>query len=83
MSLVEKAAAKLYGSYEALVHGCIHEGMTLLSGAPTETIYLKVSPPCVARFLFDALTFPFRPFCRVHTTQIMLPLTLTSCGQRC
>jgi hypothetical protein len=39
--LIEKAAAMVYGSYEALQAGSIGEGLRLLSGSPCETIHLN------------------------------------------
>eukprot|EP00941_MAST-03F_sp_MAST-3F-sp1_P001880 g1880.t1 len=40
-SLIEKAAAKIHGSYAALASGNISEGLALLSGCPTLTIELE------------------------------------------
>ena len=39
--LIEKAMAKLYGSYEALNAGRVLSGLSILSGLPCEKIYLK------------------------------------------
>lgn len=40
MSFIEKALAKLYGSYEAIVSGSCVEGLQTLTGEPCEIIYL-------------------------------------------
>jgi len=42
--LMEKAAAKIYGCYEALVAGRPIDGMRILTGAPCETINLQPRP---------------------------------------
>ena len=39
--LIEKALAKMFGSYAALESGQIMEGMSLLTGAPVEQISLQ------------------------------------------
>ena len=40
-ALIEKAAAKLFGCYEALEAGTVEEALALLTGYPTERIDLK------------------------------------------
>ncbi len=39
--LIEKAIAKLYGSYQALNSGRVLAGLSLLTGLPCEKIHLK------------------------------------------
>lgn len=49
--LIEKAAAMVYGSWEALQAGSISEGLRLLTGCPCETIYLDHVEPLEAAAL--------------------------------
>ena len=42
--LIEKAAAKIYGCYEALIAGLPNYGMRILTGAPCESIKLQPQP---------------------------------------
>ena len=44
--LIEKALAKLYGSYEAIESGFVLSGLSILTGYPCENIRLQ-SKQCV------------------------------------
>ena len=44
--LIEKALAKLYGSYEAIESGFVLSGLSILTGYPCENIRLQ-SKECV------------------------------------
>ena len=43
--LIEKAAAKAFGSYEAIVSGQAHEGLAMLTGAPCEGMRFRGNAP--------------------------------------
>lgn len=49
VSVVEKAAAKLYGSYAALEYGSLHHGLTMLTGCACDRIYLNQAKRGVVR----------------------------------
>lgn len=40
--LMEKALAKLYGSYEAIARGACADGLQSLTGEPSEVLYLQL-----------------------------------------
>lgn len=41
VSLIEKAMAKAFGCYENLISGYVNEGVNILTGMPSEKIFLK------------------------------------------
>ncbi|RWS04986.1 calpain-C-like protein [Dinothrombium tinctorium] len=54
--LLEKAYAKLHGSYEALKYGSTMEGLSDLSGGVTENISLKTDPNSFSLLLIKLLS---------------------------
>lgn len=54
-ALLEKAYAKLHGSYEALKYGSVLDGLADLTGGVAESILLKGDPTGSGRLLLDLL----------------------------
>ncbi|CAN8029262.1 unnamed protein product [Ixodes persulcatus] len=54
-ALLEKAYAKLYGSYEALKYGSSLDGLADLTGGVTETLSIRQDPSSCARTLAGSL----------------------------
>lgn len=54
-SLLEKAYAKLHGSYEALKYGCTLDGLADLTGGITESIPVRHDPAVCSRLLHKLL----------------------------
>ncbi|XP_076323479.1 calpain-C-like [Tachypleus tridentatus] len=55
-ALLEKAYAKLHGSYEALKYGCSLDGMADLTGGVTESISIRQDPTACGRILSTLLS---------------------------
>ncbi|XP_022235226.1 calpain-C-like, partial [Limulus polyphemus] len=55
-ALLEKAYAKLHGSYEALKYGCSLDGMADLTGGVTESISIRQDPTACGRILSKLLS---------------------------
>jgi len=53
--LIEKAYAKLHGSYESLKYGSVLEGLADLTGGVVETIPLRDDPTMTGRLLLNLL----------------------------
>ncbi|KAJ1452609.1 hypothetical protein M885DRAFT_526155 [Pelagophyceae sp. CCMP2097] len=55
ISLLEKAVAKYYGSYDALEQGSVHRGLEMLTGARSERISLTVEGRSADENLWSSL----------------------------
>lgn len=53
MSFIEKALAKLYGGYKAIVSGACVEGLQTLTGEPCEIIYLDNAEKNLNDLIYD------------------------------
>ncbi|KAL1117337.1 hypothetical protein AAG570_004663, partial [Ranatra chinensis] len=65
--LLEKAYAKLHGSYEALKYGTMMDGLCDLTGGITETISLREDPTACGRVINSLLDMTTIVTCTVHS----------------
>ncbi|GAB6033052.1 hypothetical protein CHUAL_012668 [Chamberlinius hualienensis] len=68
-ALLEKAYAKLHGSYEALKYGCSLDGLADLTGGITESINVRQDPNSCCRMLGKVLEMTSVVTCVVLQTQ--------------
>lgn len=68
-ALLEKAYAKLHGSYEALKYGCSLDGLADLTGGITESINIRQDPTSCGRMLHKLLDMTSVVTCTVLQTQ--------------
>lgn len=66
--LLEKAYAKLHGSYEALKYGTLLDGLADLTGGITESISIRQDPTTCGRMLSKLLEMTSLITCTVQTT---------------
>ncbi|XP_034254339.1 calpain-C isoform X2 [Thrips palmi] len=64
--LLEKAYAKLHGSYEALKYGTLLDGLADLTGGITESISIRQDPTHCSRLLSKLLDMTSLITCTVH-----------------
>uniref|UniRef100_A0A1B6CAH4 Calpain catalytic domain-containing protein n=1 Tax=Clastoptera arizonana TaxID=38151 RepID=A0A1B6CAH4_9HEMI len=73
--LLEKAYAKLHGSYEALKYGTLLDGLADLTGGITESISIRQDPTTCGRMLNKLLEMTTIITCCVQPTQQIRNLT--------
>ncbi|XP_063237464.1 calpain-C isoform X3 [Bacillus rossius redtenbacheri] len=66
--LLEKAYAKLHGSYEALKYGTLLDGLADLTGGITESISIRQDPTTCGRMLGKLLDMTSLITCAVHAS---------------
>uniref|UniRef100_A0A1V1FIW2 Putative calpain 3 n=1 Tax=Reticulitermes speratus TaxID=60591 RepID=A0A1V1FIW2_9NEOP len=70
--LLEKAYAKLHGSYEALKYGTLLDGLADLTGGITESISIRQDPTTCGRMLSKLLEMTSLITCTVQTTSTQI-----------
>ncbi|XP_077272050.1 calpain C isoform X1 [Temnothorax americanus] len=68
-ALLEKAYAKLHGSYEALKYGTLLDGLSDLTGGITESIAIRQDPTACGRALSKLLDMTSLITCTVNNNQ--------------
>ncbi|XP_015429934.1 PREDICTED: calpain-C [Dufourea novaeangliae] len=68
-ALLEKAYAKLHGSYEALKYGTLLDGLSDLTGGITESIAIRQDPTACGRALTKLLDMTSLITCTVNNNQ--------------
>uniref|UniRef100_V9IEX8 Calpain-C n=1 Tax=Apis cerana TaxID=7461 RepID=V9IEX8_APICE len=68
-ALLEKAYAKLHGSYEALKYGTLLDGLSDLTGGITESIAIRQDPTACGRVLAKLLDMTSLITCTVNNNQ--------------
>ncbi|XP_055358298.1 calpain-2 catalytic subunit-like isoform X1 [Betta splendens] len=80
-ALLEKAYAKLYGSYEALAGGSTTEGFEDFTGGIAETYSLSQAPPNLFQLMQRALKLGSLMGCSIDVSLVFILICIVVCKQ--